>query len=218
MLDVVTAPPSAPLGLDITPEPVLALPPPRPRPSRRVVFVVVGTLVVVLAAVVAVVALRPPPHSDEPVVIPQTLLGMPASRLDFAATPGWSDGWELDGAVGGRGYAPVGAIVPQANLIVVRQDVSGDDDAGDVGMAGDVEQRFGEVSCTQQLDFSSSDPEELGSDLGLPALEPHRSDSMLVCWRARSDLTVSVLLVGLDRGFGAADVSAAVDEVWALQG
>jgi hypothetical protein len=215
MLDVVTAPPSARLGFDVTPEPVVALPPPRPRPSRRAVLVVAATLVAVLAAVAAVVTLRPPTHSDEPVVVPETLLGMPVSRTDFAATPGWSDGWELDGAVGGRGYAAGDAVLPGANLIVARQDISGDDDPGDVGMAGDVEQRFGEVSCTQQLDFSSS--ADVDADPGFD-LEPYRSDSMLVCWRSRSDLTVSVLLLGLDRGFGAADVAAAVDEVWALQG
>lgn len=211
-----TAPPSAPLGLDVTPEPVVALPTPRPRPSRRAVAVGAGSLAAVVAGVVAVAVLQPPPHSDEPVVLPATLLGMPASRLDFAAAPGWSDAWGLDGAVGGRGYASAAAVVPTANLVVVRQDVSGDDDPGDVGMAGDVEQRFGEVSCTQQLDFSSSQGVDGGAEP--PALEPYRSDSTLVCWRSRSDLTVSVLLLGLDRGFGAGDVAAAVDEVWALQG
>ena len=211
-----TAPPSAPLGLDITPEPVVALPPPRPRPSRRLVVVLAGVTALVVAAVVAVVALRPPPHSDEPVVIPPTLLGMPVSPYDFAED-GWAEGWEIDGSVGGRAYRSATGTGPQLNLVVARQDITGDDDPGDVGMAGDVEEQHGAVSCTQQVDYSNSDPDEAPD--GLPELLPGRSDFMLICWRSRDDLTVSVLLLGRDRaGLGAADVAAAVDEVWALQG
>ncbi len=212
-----TAPPSARLGLDITPEPVVVLPPPRPRPSRRVVAVAAGTLALVVAAVVAVVALRPPPHSDEPVVIPPTLLGMPASPLDFAADPGWGDRIGFDGAFGGRGYSPAPEKVPQANLVVVRQDVGGDDDPGDVGMAGDVEQRFGAVSCTSTLDFSNV-PDDVAQEWGLDA-EPVSSEQNLICWRADGMLTVSVFVMGMRSApFAAADVAAAVDKVWMLQG
>lgn len=212
-----TAPPSAPLGLDITPEPVVALPPPRPRPSRRLVVVLAGVTALVVAAVVAVVALRPPPHSDEPVAIPPTLLGMPVSPLDFAARPGWDEQMGFHGATGGRGYAPAPEVAPQANLVVVRQDVSGDDDLGDVGMAGDVEQRFGAVSCTSTLDFSNV-PDDVAQDYGLDD-GPVATDQNLVCWRADETLTVSVFVIGMRIApFVAADVAAAVDEVWALQG
>ncbi|GAB4065744.1 hypothetical protein GCM10028777_16310 [Angustibacter speluncae] len=180
------------------------------------VVAVAGTLALVVAAVVAVVALRPPPHSTEPVVIPQFLLGMPVSPYDFAQD-GWADGWELDGTVGGRAYRSGANTGPQLNLIVARQDITGDDDPGDVGMAGDVEERFAAVSCTQQVDYSNSDPDDLPE--GMPALPPGRSDFMLICWRSRDDLTVSVLLLGRDRaGLGSADVAAAVEEAWALQG
>jgi hypothetical protein len=217
MLDAVTAPPAA-LGVDVTPEPVVPLPPPRPRPSRRVVAVVAGAVALVVAGVVAVAALRPPPHSDDPVVIPETLLGMPASPLDFAADPGWSDAMEFDGAVGGRGYSPAPAKVPQVNLMVVRQDISGDDDPGDVGMAGDVEEVVGRVSCTQTLDFSST-PDDVAEQWGIERDAAERSESMLVCWRADDLLTVSVFVIGIDVApFTSTDVAAAIDEVWALQG
>lgn len=178
---------------------------------------VAGTLALVAAAVVAVVALRPPPHSDEPVVIPPTLLGMPASPLDFAADPGWGDEIGFDGAFGGRGYSPAPEKVPQANLVVVRQDVSGDDDPGDVGMADDVEQRFGAVSCTSTLDFSNV-PDDVAEEWGLDP-EPVSSGQNLICWRADRTLTVSVFVMGMPIApFAAADVAAAVDEAWALQG
>lgn len=215
-----TAPPSAPLGLDITPEPVVALPPPRPRPSRRLVVLVAGALALVVAAVVAVVALRPPPHSDEPVVLPGTLLGLAQAPapFDFGADPIWQQAQGntgVQGAVGGRAYSPGDPIVPQVNLVVTRQDVSGDDEPGDIGMAGEVEQRFGEVSCTQQMDYSNWDASP--TEIERPA--PGRSDSLLICWRSVPTLTVSVLVMGIGRAsFTSADVAAAVDEVWALQG
>ncbi len=70
-------------------------------------------------------------------------------------------------------------------------------------MAGGVEQRFGEDA----------------TDSPIEAPEPGRSDSILVCWRAEPTLTVSVLVLGISRAsFGAAEVAAVIDEVWALQG
>lgn len=177
---------------------------------------VAGAVVAVLVAGVAGLTLRPPPHSDAPVVVPETLLGMPVSPYDFAQD-GWADGWDVDGALGGRAYRSTAGTGPQLNLVVARQDISGDADPGDVGMAGGVDETIGAVSCTEQVDYSNREPDAMPAGVAAPV--PGRTDFMLICWRSRDDLTVSVLLLGRDRaGLGSSQLAAAVDEVWTLQG
>jgi hypothetical protein len=186
----------------------LATPAPAPR-RRRAALLIAMAVVVVAASVTGFVVLRPL-RGDERPVLPETFAGLqPAeTRLQFADRAGWKKtATETfgDAPIGGRAF---GGLRPGflVNLVVVRADSRGE---ADPALGRPPYTKIGHVSCTRTFQLP---------DGVLPGQEhplPHLSESMLVCWRARDTLTVSVMVLGGPAGYEQTGARA-VDEVWAL--
>ena len=158
-------------------------------------------LLLLVAVVVLAVRHRPAPFDGRPVVLPVTLDGLRPSQ--GAAQFGTDDNWRSMMTQGfgarpfdGRQYgSPAGGRV--INLTVVR---GTSDTYGDIHLADAPFTDVGDVRCTHTFDLASKGPTTRAS--------------MLICFRARDTLSVSVFLIGGGEGY---ELRAAglIDAVWA---
>ena len=184
-------------------------PPIRKAPARRHRTLLLAGLVVVALLCAGFMVLSSEPRDDRPVMLPDTLAGQPMAEQQFAEWPGWRTSMEElfgDHPFDGRAFGnPQSGVV--MNLVVIRADSR---DEVDAGLGRPPYTQIGEVSCTHtfQLDGEFSPAGQ--------APEPYVSDSMLLCWRARDTLTVSVLVLIGSQGYEQT-AAQAVNEAWALQ-
>ena len=183
----------------------------RARPRRRSMLLVAGFLGAAASLAAGFVVLRPHPRDDRPVVLPATLAGLSAAQtgLQFGQAGDlhaqWADTFgehPFDArAFGGLRPGPL------LNLVVVRTDSRG---KADPGLGRPPYSSIGDVSCTRTFQFGD------GVVPGQDRPKPFRSDRVLLCWRARDTLTVSVLVPNSAPGYEQT-AAQAVDEVWALE-
>jgi hypothetical protein len=181
------------------------------RPRRRSVVLIVAFLGVAAALVTALVVLRPHPRDDRPVVLPERLASLPAAETRFQFADGGDWRTQLAKAFGdhpfdGRSFRGV-RPGPVMNLVVVRTDSR---EEADPGLGRAPYTKFGDVSCTHTFQLPG------GVVQGQDRPKPFSRDWMLLCWRARETLTVSVLVLASPPGYEQT-AARAVDEVWALQ-
>jgi hypothetical protein len=192
----------------VTPPAESGQPIPKHAPDRRHRALLISGVVAAVAVLCAgYVLLRDEPRDDRPVVMPDTLVAQPEAEVQFAEY-GWRTSMEEqwgDHPFDGRAFGSFQARVLM-NLVVIRGDSR---DEGDVGLGRPPYTQFGEVTCTHTFQFDAESSPD-GEDS-----EPYHSDRMLLCWRARDTLTVSVLLPLGGEGFETA-AAQAVDGVWAL--
>lgn len=150
------------------------------------------------------------PKDTRPVVLPDTLGGLPISRYNDLEPGGlWYQNnlpvFGPDHAFGGRAYTAYDSagspIPPGMNLIVARGHF---ERAADLERAAKPYTRHGEVTCTNNIDTK------------IDGTGVQRMDNMMVCWRISDSLTVSVF--GLGGQQTPEPLVAAVNEAWALQG
>jgi hypothetical protein len=185
---------------------------PSPGPARRrSILLVAGLVAVAVSLVTGFVLLRPHPHDDRRVLLPDTLVGLQAAEtgLQFAQSGDWSTQLAKtfgDHPFDGRAFGGVGPG-PLVNLVVVRTDSRSE---ADPGLGRPPYTKIGHVSCTNT--FQLPDGKVPGDDHP----KPLRIERMLLCWRARETLTVSVLVTVSLPGYEQT-AARAVDEVWALE-
>ncbi len=121
-------------------------------------LVAVALLSVAAVAVGGSLALRPQlssaqPTNDAPVVLPETLAGLPTSESQFTDGGGWANAMveEFGGnAFGGRRYG-VQRERPRVNLVVARTDGRG---KADLSAAHSPYLEIGDVSCTRTFQWA----------------------------------------------------------------
>ena len=197
--------------------PATAGPGPRPpAPARRraglpPVAVVAGLVAAVVAVALAAGFLlqRSGPVDRRPVVLPDTLAGLPPveATWQFANSDWRGQLRDVTASTPSTG-GPTAACRPGPliNLVVVRGDFRGESDAG-LGRPPYTE--IGEVSCTHTFQLP-----DLGVTDGDP--KPFTKDSWLVCSRESDRLTVSAFVIIGGDGYEQ-EAAAAVDQTWALQ-
>lgn len=158
---------------------------------------------VAVALMVAVLVLHVSDPAGRPVVLPDAVAGLPPSQAgDFGQDPSWRGSMDEvfgDRAFGGRAYSA--GRLPVAILVVARGDFGG---VGNIALGSPPTTTYGQVSCTRTFGLEGH---------GRAAF----SRRHLMCWRAESHLTVSVLMLGADDADDST-VAAAVLQAWALQG
>jgi len=176
--------------------------PPVPRPRW---LIALGVAILLVGLATAALHLRSQQRDTRPVVLPDTFAGWTTApqAQQFAETGDWRTQLAkvyAGNAFDGRAYG-TRRPVQLLNLVVAR---SGDTGVGDVRLGVAPYTEHGEVRCTHTFTM----PDGAG-----PAKE---AAGMLLCFRAETQLTVSVLALGNDQD--EARIAAGIDDVWALQG
>jgi hypothetical protein len=195
-------------GTRRTPPPTSAAP---ARQHRRLALLIAGILVASASLATLLVVVRPHPRDDRPVVLPDTLAGLTAAEpgLQFGQAADLRTQWRDtfgDHPFDARAFGGV-RPGPLVNLVVVRTDSRGE---ADLRLGRPPYTKFGDVSCTRTFQL----PDSLVPGQDQP--KPFHSDRILLCWRARTTLTVSVLVPTSPAGYEQT-AAQAVEEVWALE-
>ena len=114
------------------------------RPSRTVAVCVGAVLVVVAAAGLL-------SRGGDPIVLPDTVAGMPTADPDFGSDGSWRPMMVPvygDDDFAGRAYRSVGSAFQQLHVVVVAGDGAG---KGDLESAGAARQQFGSVTCAPMV-------------------------------------------------------------------
>jgi hypothetical protein len=159
-----------------------------------------------------------PRHVDRrPVVLPESLQGIPRapSNFDIGADQTWQR--QLQKKLGGAGlsarsFKPTvqGQRPMLVNLTVTRTDLT---NKFDEHLARKPDIRIGAVTCSQMLDFAAGLPKAIQQKSDIKDTGPTYQADKVICWRNSADLSVVVFALYTPDDYRDT-VAQMVDEAW----